>query len=85
MSDLHTAFEEDALASSHPLSPQQEYVQTTSEIIEMFDSITYSKVGSNESSNENTSLMTTAMVYNREAHTAMKSISIVVILHKIYF
>ncbi|XP_039988747.1 aminopeptidase N-like isoform X2 [Xiphias gladius] len=42
-SDLHTAFKEDALASSRPLSPQQEDVQTTFEIIEMFDSITYSK------------------------------------------
>lgn len=44
LSDLHTAFEEDALASSHPLSPQQEDVQTTSEIMEMFDAITYCKV-----------------------------------------
>ncbi|XP_040893570.1 aminopeptidase N-like [Toxotes jaculatrix] len=43
LSDLHTAFEEDALASSHPLNPPQEDVQTTSEIIEMFDSITYCK------------------------------------------
>eukprot|EP00064_Thunnus_orientalis_P009553 superscaffoldBa00001222_g9577 len=43
LSDLHTAFEEDALASSHPLSAPQEDVQTTYEIIEMFDAITYSK------------------------------------------
>ncbi|XP_050929569.1 LOW QUALITY PROTEIN: alanyl (membrane) aminopeptidase-like b [Lates calcarifer] len=41
--DLHTAFKEDALASSHPLSPPQEDVQTTSEIMEMFDAITYCK------------------------------------------
>ncbi|XP_026222167.1 alanyl (membrane) aminopeptidase a [Anabas testudineus] len=43
MNDLHIAFQEDALASSHPLSPPQEDVQTTSQITEMFDSITYSK------------------------------------------
>lgn len=42
--DLHAAFEEDALASSHPLNPPQEDVQTISEIIEMFDTITYNKV-----------------------------------------
>uniref|UniRef100_A0A8P4G8W2 Aminopeptidase n=1 Tax=Dicentrarchus labrax TaxID=13489 RepID=A0A8P4G8W2_DICLA len=44
MRDLHTAFEEDSLASSHPLSPPQEDVQETYQIIEMFDAITYSKV-----------------------------------------
>ncbi|XP_062277556.1 alanyl (membrane) aminopeptidase-like b [Scomber scombrus] len=43
MSDLHTAFEEDALASSHPLSVPQDDIQRTYEIIEMFDTITYSK------------------------------------------
>ncbi|XP_044047927.1 alanyl (membrane) aminopeptidase a [Siniperca chuatsi] len=43
LSDLHIAFEEDALASSHPLSPPQEDVQTTSKITEMFDVITYCK------------------------------------------
>ncbi|XP_051239121.1 alanyl (membrane) aminopeptidase-like b [Dicentrarchus labrax] len=43
MRDLHTAFEEDSLASSHPLSPPQEDVQETYQIIEMFDAITYSK------------------------------------------
>ncbi|XP_044213044.1 alanyl (membrane) aminopeptidase a [Thunnus albacares] len=43
LSDLHTAFEEDALASSHPLSAPQEDVQTTYDIIDMFDAITYSK------------------------------------------
>lgn len=42
--DLHLAFEEDALASSHPLSPPKEDIQTTDEMLEMFDTITYSKV-----------------------------------------
>lgn len=41
--DLHLAFEEDALASSHPLSPPKEDIQTTDEMLEMFDTITYSK------------------------------------------
>ncbi|XP_070763184.1 alanyl (membrane) aminopeptidase-like b [Enoplosus armatus] len=45
LSDLHTAFEEDALASSHPLSPPPEDVQETFEIVEMFDAITYAKGG----------------------------------------
>uniref|UniRef100_A0A672ZCZ4 Aminopeptidase n=1 Tax=Sphaeramia orbicularis TaxID=375764 RepID=A0A672ZCZ4_9TELE len=40
---LHAAFEEDALASSHPLNPPQQQVQTTLEIIEMFDTLTYCK------------------------------------------
>nr|XP_019964347.1 PREDICTED: aminopeptidase N-like [Paralichthys olivaceus] len=43
MKDLQKAFAEDALASSHPLTPPQEEIQTTSEIMNMFDSITYSK------------------------------------------
>lgn len=46
MRDLHRAFEEDALASSHPLNVPEEEVQTSSAIIGMFDSITYSKVRS---------------------------------------
>lgn len=44
MDDLHVAFQEDALALSHPLSPPEDDVQTTSQISAMFDSITYSKV-----------------------------------------
>ena len=52
--DLHTAFEEDALASSHPLSPPAEDIQTDSEIEEMFDAITYSKVESQMSLATNT-------------------------------
>ncbi|XP_041853579.1 alanyl (membrane) aminopeptidase a isoform X2 [Melanotaenia boesemani] len=43
MYDLHMAFEEDALASSHPLSPPPQDVETTSEVIGMFDAISYSK------------------------------------------
>lgn len=43
MNLLHGAFEEDSLISSHALSSPQEDVQTTSEIISMFDGITYSK------------------------------------------
>uniref|UniRef100_A0A8C6PJ24 Aminopeptidase n=1 Tax=Nothobranchius furzeri TaxID=105023 RepID=A0A8C6PJ24_NOTFU len=43
MSDLHSAFEEDALTSSHPLSTPLEEVQTTSQILGMFDAISYSK------------------------------------------
>ncbi|XP_023275699.1 aminopeptidase N-like [Seriola lalandi dorsalis] len=43
LSSLHEAFEEDALASSHPLNPPPQDIQTTFEIIQMFDSITYSK------------------------------------------
>lgn len=41
--ELHSAFEADALASSHPLTPPADEVQTTDEILELFDSITYNK------------------------------------------
>lgn len=44
MNDLHTAFEEDALTSSHPLSAPMDQVQTQSQIYEMYDAITYCKV-----------------------------------------
>lgn len=43
LNSLHSAFEGDALASSHPLSPPEEDVQTSSEINEMFDAIVYNK------------------------------------------
>ncbi|KAM3870028.1 alanyl (membrane) aminopeptidase-like b [Diretmus argenteus] len=43
MNNLHSAFETDALASSHPLSCLENDVQTPGEITEMFDDITYSK------------------------------------------
>lgn len=41
--ELRTVFEVDALASSHPLTPPASEVQTTDEIYELFDAITYSK------------------------------------------
>lgn len=44
MRDLHTAFEEDALNSSHPLSVPLRQIQMSSHILEMFDAITYCKV-----------------------------------------
>ncbi|XP_057692430.1 alanyl (membrane) aminopeptidase-like b [Corythoichthys intestinalis] len=40
---LHTALEQDALASSHPLSVPENDVQSTSEIVGMFDAISYFK------------------------------------------
>ncbi|XP_054884353.1 alanyl (membrane) aminopeptidase-like b [Poeciliopsis prolifica] len=43
MDDLHAALEEDALLTSHPLSAPPEDVQTTGEILGMFDAISYSK------------------------------------------
>ncbi|XP_039902910.1 alanyl (membrane) aminopeptidase a [Simochromis diagramma] len=43
MNDLHDAFREDALASSHPLSPESKEINTTDHILGMFDSISYSK------------------------------------------
>lgn len=45
LNDLHAAFEEDTLVSSHPLNPPAEDIQSTYEITELFDDITYSKVG----------------------------------------
>lgn len=44
--NLHSAFEQDSLVSSHPLSPPAKDVQTTLEIDQMFDVITYCKVKS---------------------------------------
>ncbi|KAF0040887.1 hypothetical protein F2P81_006785 [Scophthalmus maximus] len=41
--NLLTAFEEDALASSHPLSPPEQDVQENYEIFQLFDGIVYSK------------------------------------------
>ncbi|XP_027900303.1 alanyl (membrane) aminopeptidase-like b [Xiphophorus couchianus] len=43
MDDLHAAFEEDALLTSHPLSAPPNDVQTTGEILGMFNAISYSK------------------------------------------
>lgn len=43
MHDLHTAFEEDALLTSHPLSTPSDEVMTSGDIIGLFDAISYSK------------------------------------------
>ncbi|XP_059207862.1 aminopeptidase N-like [Centropristis striata] len=43
LSDVHKVFAVDALASSHPLSRQEEEVNTPSQISEMFSTISYSK------------------------------------------
>ncbi|XP_043979489.1 aminopeptidase N-like [Gambusia affinis] len=43
MDDLHAAFEEDALLTSHPLSAPPNDVETTGEILGMFNAISYSK------------------------------------------
>lgn len=45
MNDLHLAFDVDALESSHPLNPPEDGVQSLKQIEEMFDTITYNKVG----------------------------------------
>ncbi len=42
--DLQSAFAVDSLTSSHPLSRKEEEVNTPSEISEMFNTISYSKV-----------------------------------------
>lgn len=44
MVELTSALQQDALPSSHPMSPPQEHVQTIYEISNMFDAITYHKV-----------------------------------------
>ena len=46
LGNLQSALEDDSLASSRPLSPPQEDVQTGDQIIDMFDVITYEKVQS---------------------------------------
>ncbi|TRY66396.1 hypothetical protein DNTS_003361 [Danionella cerebrum] len=43
LKEIQTAFQVDSLNSSHPLSMSENDVQTFSEIIELFDDITYSK------------------------------------------
>ncbi|XP_060892278.1 alanyl (membrane) aminopeptidase-like b [Labrus mixtus] len=43
LGQLRTAFEEDALETSHPLSPPEEDVQEMYQSLMMFDAITYSK------------------------------------------
>ncbi|XP_073706368.1 aminopeptidase N-like [Garra rufa] len=41
--ETQTAFQMDSLNSSHPLSTQENYIQTTSEIVALFDDVTYRK------------------------------------------
>lgn len=43
--DLHKVFAVDALASSHPLSRREDEVNEPAEISEMFNTISYNKVG----------------------------------------
>lgn len=43
--DLHKVFAVDALASSHPLSRREDEVSEPAEISEMFNTISYNKVG----------------------------------------
>lgn len=43
---MYRAFAVDSLASSHPLSCKEEEVNTPTEIIQMFNTISYSKVKS---------------------------------------
>lgn len=45
MNDLHSAFAADALASTHPLNPPEADIQSPTDINDLFDDITYSKVG----------------------------------------
>lgn len=44
--DVHKVFAVDALASSHPLSRREDEVNDPAQISEMFNTISYSKVGS---------------------------------------
>lgn len=46
--DVHKVFAVDALASSHPLSRREEEVNDPSQISEMFNTISYSKVCSSD-------------------------------------
>lgn len=43
--EIQSAFQMDSLNSSHPLSLRENDIQTPSEIIELFDDVTHSKVG----------------------------------------
>lgn len=48
--DVHSVFAVDALASSHPLSRQEEEVSDPAQISEMFNNISYKKVVSSKRS-----------------------------------
>uniref|UniRef100_A0A672SLM9 Aminopeptidase n=1 Tax=Sinocyclocheilus grahami TaxID=75366 RepID=A0A672SLM9_SINGR len=50
--ETQTAFQVDSLNSSHPLRLQENDIQTFSEITELFDDITYSKIMTNVSHND---------------------------------
>ncbi|XP_010890993.2 alanyl (membrane) aminopeptidase a [Esox lucius] len=43
LNDIQPAFQVDSLASSHPLSSKEDDIQTSNDITELFDVITYSK------------------------------------------
>lgn len=45
LADVHRVFAVDALASSHPLSAKEEDIMRPEQISEVFDAISYSKVG----------------------------------------
>uniref|UniRef100_A0A4W4GQ35 Aminopeptidase n=1 Tax=Electrophorus electricus TaxID=8005 RepID=A0A4W4GQ35_ELEEL len=45
LNDIHRVFAVDALASSHPLSSKEEDIMKPEQISELFDTISYSKVG----------------------------------------
>lgn len=45
--EIQTAFQVDSLNSSHPLSMQENYIQTSSEIVALFDDVAHKKVGIN--------------------------------------
>uniref|UniRef100_A0AAY4EEL8 Aminopeptidase n=1 Tax=Denticeps clupeoides TaxID=299321 RepID=A0AAY4EEL8_9TELE len=47
LNEVHRVFTIDALATSHPLSSEEESIQTPAQIAELFDAISYSKVGWN--------------------------------------
>ena len=44
LNEIQTAFQVDSLASSHPLSCEENDIQSPSDITEQFDDISYSKV-----------------------------------------
>ena len=48
LDDVYDVFAVDALASSHPLSRQEEEVNSPAQISEMFNTISYSKVCSSD-------------------------------------
>lgn len=49
---VHSVFAVDALASSHPLTRQEEEVSDPAQISEMFNTISYKKVVSSQQSTE---------------------------------